>query len=95
MQIIHWGRARQFFKRHKRAEEPLKQWRTAVQGAEWKNFADVRKTFRSADWVAGRIVFDIMGNHYRLICIACFENGRIYINNVLTHKEYDEGGWLD
>jgi mRNA interferase HigB len=95
MQIIHWGRARQFFRKHKKAEKPLKQWRLAVQAADWKNFADVRRTFRSVDWVAGRIVFDIGGNNYRLICVARFENGRIYICNVLTHKEYDEGHWID
>ncbi|MBU6452702.1 MAG: type II toxin-antitoxin system HigB family toxin [Cyanobacteria bacterium REEB67] len=93
MQVIHWGRARQFFQRHKAAEAPLKQWKTAVQAAEWKNFPDVRRTFNTADWVDGKIVFDIKGNDYRLVTIAQFENGKLHIRHVLTHEEYDEGDW--
>lgn len=93
MQVVHWGRARKFFRKHKPAEEPLKQWRTAVQFSEWKNFPDVRRTFSTADWVDGKIVFDIKGNDYRLIAIAQFEDGKLYIRHVLTHEEYDKGDW--
>lgn len=93
MKVIHWGRARSFFHKYRRAEEPLKQWRSAVQSAQWKSFADVRKTFNTADWVDGKIVFDIKGNDYRLIAIAHFENEKLYIRHVLTHEEYDKGQW--
>lgn len=93
MQVVHWGRARQFIKRHNPAEGPLKQWRTAVQAANWKNFPDVRATFNTADWVGGKIVFDIKGNNYRLIAIAEFESEKLYIRHVLTHEEYDAGDW--
>lgn len=93
MKVVHWGRARQFFQEHRQAEEPLKQWRLAVQAARWKSFPDVRKTFRSADWVDGKIVFDIKGNDYRLIAIAEFEKENLYIRHVLTHEQYDRGDW--
>jgi mRNA interferase HigB len=93
MRIVHWGRARRFFQEHKQAEAPLKQWRTTVRTSEWKDFADVRRTYTTADWVDGKIVFDIKGNDYRLIAVAQFENGAIYIRHVLTHEEYSEGTW--
>lgn len=93
MQVIRWERARKFFQKHKLAEEPLKQWRTAVQSANWKNFPDVRRTIITADWVDGKIVFDIKGNNYRLIAIAQFENEKLYIRHVLTHETYDKGNW--
>lgn len=93
MRVVHWGRARQFFRLHKNAEVPLKQWKTAVLKAKWKNFPDVRAEFSSADWVDGKIVFDIKGNHYRLIAITQFANGRLYICDVLTHEDYDRGDW--
>lgn len=93
MQVVHWGRARRFFRDHKSAEAPLKQWRAAVQAAKGKTFPDVRRTFTTADWVDGKIVFDIKGNDYRLIAIAQFENGTLYIRQVLTHEEYDRGEW--
>lgn len=93
MQVIHWGRARRFFHQNPPAEAPLKQWRKAVQMAEWKNFADVKKTFNTADWVDGKIVFDIKGNDYRLIAIAGFKNGKLYIKRVVTHKDYEKDDW--
>lgn len=94
MQVINWGRARRFFQRHPKAELPLKQWRAVVQAAEWANFPDVKSTFgHHADWVDGKIVFDIKGNDYRLIAVAHFESGKLYIRNVLTHEEYDKGDW--
>lgn len=93
MKVVHWGRARKFFQQHKSAEVPLKQWRTAVQESDWKNFADVRGTFTTADWVEGKIVFDIKGNDYRLVAIAEFEDGTLYIRRVLTHEDYDRGDW--
>ncbi len=93
MQVVHWGRARRFFQQYKEAEEPLKQWRAAVQAADWKNFPDVRRTFTTADWVDGKIVFDIKGNDFRLIAIAEFENEKLYIRQVLLHAEYDKGDW--
>ena len=93
MKVVHWGRARKFFRKHKEAEEPLRQWRSAVQASDWKKFSDVRRTFISADWVNGKIVFDIKGNDYRLIAIAQFENGKLYVRHVLTDEEYETGDW--
>lgn len=51
MRVVYWERARRFFQEHKQAEAPLKQWRTAVQAADWKNLSDVRETYTTADWV--------------------------------------------
>lgn len=93
MRIVYWGRAKQFFQVHKQAEEPLRKWKTAVLKARWKNFPDVCAEFSSADWVDGKIVFNIKGNDYRLIAITQFEQGRLYIRHVLTHEEYDRGDW--
>lgn len=64
-----------------------------MQAADWKHFPDDRETFTTADWVDGKIVFDIKGNDYRLIAIAQFENDTLYIRQVLTHEEYDKGDW--
>lgn len=93
MKVVHWGRAREFFKRHKNARTPLTQWRIAVQAVTWNNFADVRSNFGDADWVDGKIVFNIKGNDYRLIAIAVFANGALYIRHVMTYEEYDKGIW--
>ncbi|MBS1999051.1 MAG: type II toxin-antitoxin system HigB family toxin [Cyanobacteria bacterium SZAS LIN-2] len=93
MQIVHWGRVRKFFHNHRQAKLPLLRWKTAVQAANWENFSAVRQTFNSADWVDGKLVFNIKGNDYRLIATAQFSNGRIYVRQVMTHAEYDQAEW--
>jgi len=93
MRINHWGRARKFIKAHPEARKPLTTWKKAVIEATWTSFPDVRRTFNSADWYEGAIIFDSGGNNYRLIAICRFELDRIYIDKVLTHEEYDKGNW--
>jgi mRNA interferase HigB len=55
--------------------------------------ADVRRTFSSADAVSKWTVFNIKGNQYRLIAEINYLSGRLYVRHVLTHSEYDRGGW--
>jgi len=45
MQIIHWGKARKFYKNHPVAENPLKQWRQTVQEPIGKIFPMYAKHF--------------------------------------------------
>ena len=47
----------------------------------------------SADKVGQWIVFNIGGNKYRLIAVIHFNRGKVYIRHILTHQEYDKGGW--
>ena len=72
---------------------PLDAWFRVAKKASWRNLADVRKTFSSADAVGKWTVFNIKGNQYRLIAEINYVFGRIYIRHVLTHAEYDRGGW--
>ena len=79
--------------RHSDLEGPLDAWFRIAKKATWKNLADVRKTFSSADAAGKWTVFDIKGNQYRLIAEINYAFRRIYIRHVLTHAEYDRGGW--
>jgi hypothetical protein len=38
-------------------------------------------------------VFNIGGDKYRLIAAIHFNRGILYVHQVLTHPEYDEGKW--
>jgi mRNA interferase HigB len=74
-------------------EGPLDAWFRICKKAAWKSLADVRQTFSTADAVGKWTVFNIKGNQYRLITEINYRFGRVYIRHVLTHSEYDHGGW--
>lgn len=93
MKVVYWGKAKRFFEKYKEAKAPLKAWKKAVVEANWSDFTTIKQTFNSADWYEGLIIFDIKGNDYRLITVCTFQNGRVYIKEVLTHEEYDSGQW--
>lgn len=95
MWVVSQSRLREFWKVNPRAEEPLRMWYGLVSAAKWKTFSDLRDMFPSADLVGHCIVFNISGNHYRLIARAFFGNHKVYVLRVLTHTEYDHSNWID
>jgi mRNA interferase HigB len=95
MHVISKKKLREFWEEHPRAQAPLEAWYQVAKSAEWESFADVRKTFNTADQVGKFTVFDIGGNKYRLIAVIHSNRGKLYVRHVLTHAEYDEGKWKD
>jgi mRNA interferase HigB len=93
MHVISRKRLKEAAERHADLEAPLDAWFRIAKKATWTNPADVRTTFSSADSVGKWTVFNIKGNQYRLIAEINYLFGRIYIRRVLTHAEYDRGGW--
>lgn len=68
-------------------------WLTILKLADWKEPGDITETFGSADLLgngSNRVVFDIAGNKYRMICKYHFGITRIhlYIKWIGTHAEY-------
>lgn len=64
-----------------------------MRHTDFKNFAELRAAFPSADKVDDWIVFNIGGNKYRLLTSVHFNRGKVYIRHILTHQEYDRGRW--
>ncbi len=72
---------------------PLAEWHKIATNAEWHSLVDVRRTFPSADFVDPFTVFNIKGDAYRLIVKIEYRWQMIFIKHVLTHAQYDKGGW--
>ncbi len=73
-------------------------WVAVTKAAEWKSFADVRRTYPTADQVtvtSGRsvIVFNVAHNRYRLIAAVHYKSQIVFTLLILTHKEYGRGKW--
>ena len=80
---------------HQEALPPLDhRYRTTLRAA-WKSLAEMRQTFPHADPVGRLTVFDIGGGKYRLIARVNYRTQRVFIRAVLTHAEYDRGGWKE
>ena len=93
MHVISRKALREAEDRHPDLEGPLGTWFKIAEKAEWKNIADVRRTYRHADPVGPYTVFNIKGNSYRLVVKIEYAFGLIFIKHVLTHAEYDKGDW--
>lgn len=90
MHVISFKILRKYSKKEPKAKAALVEWHKKAKKAEWKNFADMRKTFNSVDNVGSdRFVFNIKGNNYRIVAIVIFKVKRIYIRWIGNHKDYD------
>ncbi len=89
MNVITLGTLLAFIAAHPDADVALRSWHRRVRSNDYGSFADVKADFPNADWVGGFIVFDIMGNRYRVIVDPDFRYKQFYIVFIGTHKEYD------
>jgi len=97
MRVISKSRLVHFWQRTgcEDSEEPLKAWYAHVSDrrSDWQNWADVKASFRSADTVGNCVVFNIAGNKYRLIARIIYQSHKVYVLEIMSHKEYDKGNW--
>ena len=96
--IISWRAIREFLAAHPEgpsAADAFAKWYDLVRNNRFANFHELRRTFPSADLVGDLVVFNIRGNHYRLIARIIYEKGRVYVRHVLTHADYDRGDWKE
>ncbi|HZE83548.1 MAG TPA: type II toxin-antitoxin system HigB family toxin [Puia sp.] len=70
-------------------------WLSNLKYADWTLPEDIRCLFSSADLLrngSNRVVFDIGGNNYRMICKYWFGATRVhlYVKWIGTHAEYEK-----
>lgn len=93
MRIIAKKRLMDLARAHGDCVDQVTAWYNIARKARWTNLSEVRQSFGHADAVAGKTVFNIKGNDYRLIVDILYDKGIIYIKDLLTHAEYDRGAW--
>lgn len=75
------------------AERRLRTWFKTAEMHDWSNFDDMKRVFGSADRVRNCVVFDVGGNHYRIVARVDFARSLVYVKRVMDHKEYDKNLW--
>jgi Uncharacterized protein conserved in bacteria len=91
MRIIIYRTLVEFYQKYADVKSALEDWYSKTEEAQWSNFADIKNTFNSVDYIGNNIfVFNIKGNDYRLIVHILFVPKYIYIKFIGTHAEYDK-----
>ena len=65
-------------------------WLAIASAAEWRTPEDVKQSHPKASILkAGRVVFNIKGNDFRLVTLVEYRAGVLTIRFFGTHDEYD------
>lgn len=73
------------------AANALKQWYAEVSERDFNSFNELKAVYGNASVVAdNRVVFNIMGNKYRLVVRIIFDYKVIQIKWFGTHEEYNQ-----
>lgn len=80
-----------YCKKYPPAAAALKEWYHELIKCNFKNFNELKKVYGSASLISDdRVVFNIMGNKYRLVVRMVFNFKAIQIKWFGTHAEYDK-----
>lgn len=81
----------EYCKKYPIAATALQEWYHELVNCDFKNFNELKKVYGNASLVADdRVVFNIMGNKYRLVVRIVFEFKAIQVKWFGTHAEYDK-----
>ena len=86
---------RHFVAQYAGSKTSFEEWLTKVKLADWTVPGDFKNTFPTADLVGRgsfRVIFDIAGNRYRMICKYAFGDTEVHVFVcwIGTHAEYDK-----
>lgn len=83
----------QFMIANSQSKRPFEIWLSIVKNTDWDSPQDIVKTFNSADILgkgSNRVVFNIGGNKYRVICQYYFGTQKVhlFVKWIGTHASY-------
>lgn len=75
----------------KAARSQYDAWLAIATGTRWRTPEDLKTSHPKASILkAGRVVFNIKGNDYRMVAAIQYQAGVVAIRFFGTHAEYDE-----
>lgn len=91
--LIKWQTIEKFQHENARSRSSFRLWILTLKEADWEQPEDITNTYGSADLLGNgsdRVVFNIGGNHFRMICHYVFgrKNVHLFICWIGTHSAY-------
>lgn len=94
MRVIGTGKIDEFCQKHKDACGQVKAWLSEAKDAAWQTPQDIKNRYPSASILPNNIViFNIKGNHYRLVVKVTYNAQTVLVKWLGTHAEYDKQKW--
>ncbi|NOZ45756.1 MAG: type II toxin-antitoxin system HigB family toxin [Chlorobi bacterium] len=91
MRIVTYKKVKEFVEKDSNVSTALYEWYHKVKRANWNNLLELKKEFNNVDYIGNeRYVFNIKGNHYRIVCIVFFASKKVYIRFIGAYAEYDK-----
>jgi mRNA interferase HigB len=80
----------EYCKKYPLAAVALQEWYYELAASDFKKFNEIKQVYGNASIIADdRVVFNIMGNKYRLVIRIVFDFKAIQIKWFGTHAEYN------
>jgi len=89
--VIKWKSVEEFVTTHVHLKVSFESFKEKIKHSDWNSTNDIQSTFKSADMIKNdRIVFNIGGNNFRIICTYWFGPNMVhlYLKWIGTHAEY-------
>src|ERR1700679_288678 len=93
--VISRRRLRAFADTHPDCGKSLDAWYRLAKGARWSKLLDLQQGFPAAETAGKFTVFNIRGNHYRLITLIYYPGQTILVRMLLAHSDYHNDTWKD
>lgn len=91
MRVISKRTLRDYWKLHPECENELHIWYQETSKALWQSPHEIKSEYPKASILkSGRVVFNILGNKYRLVVEINYKRSWIFIRFIGNHLEYDK-----
>jgi len=91
MRVIAKRTIRNYIAQHPDCEQALLTWHKEAKAAKWKSPSDIKLKYHSASIINNnRVVFNLKGNHYRLVVKINYSLFIVWIKFIGTHAQYDK-----
>lgn len=90
MHVISKAVLKEFWEKHSDSKTSLNVWYKLLTKNDSHTLAELQMFFSDVEHLGKQIyIFNIKGNHYRVICQILYKIKTVYIKGVYTHSEYD------
>lgn len=91
LRIIAKKVLKKFWEKQSDCEQQLKAWFHETGKSEWKTTKGIKSEYPTASFLSdNQVVFNIKGNHYRLIIKMNYDYQMVWVRFIGTHAAYDK-----